>query len=179
MLVHLRKVAAAEDLLGSPSEVKQWVKEAMGRELDVQRLSFLDAARMAREAEAGGESSNLLPASRSSREEGPGSDGSRTIELASKPDQYGAIAKWLAVGVGLGIILLAALLPDTIKNLGKVKPPLKEPTSFSNGALPSGATDPAAPANAEQGTGAASERLPRQAPAPAVRAPAPDAGARQ
>ena len=26
MLVHLRKVAAAEDLLGSPSEVKQWVK---------------------------------------------------------------------------------------------------------------------------------------------------------
>jgi serine/threonine protein kinase len=179
MLVHLRKVAAAEDLLGSPSEVKQWVKEAMGRELDVQRLSFLDAARMAREAEAGGESSNLLPASRSSREEGPGSDGSRTIELASKPDQYGAIAKWLAVGVGLGIILLAALLPDTIKNLGKVKPPLKEPASFSNGALPSGVADPAAPANAEQGTGATSESLPRQAPAPAVRATAPDSGAPQ
>jgi serine/threonine-protein kinase len=175
MLVHLRKVAAAEDLLGSPSEVKQWVKEAMGRELDVQRLSFLDAARMAREAEAGGESSNLLPASRSSREDGPGSDGSRTIELGSKPDQYGAMAKWLAVGVGLGIILLAALLPDTIKNLGKVKPPMQEPASFSNGALPSGAA--ADPANAEQGTSNIAER--REAPPPAPRASAADAGVRQ
>jgi len=36
MLVQLRKVAAAEDLLGSPTEVKQWVKAAMGHELDVQ-----------------------------------------------------------------------------------------------------------------------------------------------
>jgi serine/threonine-protein kinase len=123
MLVHLRKVAAAEDLLGSPSEVKEWVKEAMGRELDVQRLSFLDAARMAREAEFG--ESNLLP-SRPSREDGPGSDGSRTIELRGKGDQRGMVAKWLAVFVGLGIILLAALLPDTIKNLGARKPPSRE-----------------------------------------------------
>jgi serine/threonine protein kinase len=144
MLVHLRKVAAAEDLLGSPSEVKQWVKEAMSNELDVQRLSFLDAARMAREAEAGGESSNLL-ATRGRREEGPGSnDGSRTIQLGSKSDQRGTLAKWLAVAVGLGIILLAALLPDTIKNLGKVKPPTREPPATSSNA-PAATPPPSAP----------------------------------
>jgi serine/threonine protein kinase len=123
MLVHLRKVAASEDLLGSPSEVKQWVKEAMGRELDVQRLSFLDASRMAREVEAG-ESSNLLP--NRMRDDAPISDASRTIELAPKADQRSTIAKWVAVFVGLGIILLAALLPDTIKSIGDRKPPSKD-----------------------------------------------------
>jgi serine/threonine-protein kinase len=128
MLVHLRKVAAAADLLGSPTEVKQWVKEAMGRELDVQRLSFLDAARMAREVETS-ESSNLLPAR--NREE-PGNEASRTIELAPKGDQRGTIAKWIAVLVGLGIILLAALLPDTIKSLGNRKPPSKEPPTLTD-----------------------------------------------
>ena len=137
MLVHLRKVAAAEDLLGSPSEVKQWVKEAMGRELDVQRLSFLDAARMAREAEFG-ESSNILPP-RSVREDGPGSDGSRTIELRGKGDQRSMVAKWLAVFVGLGIILLAALLPDTVKNLGARKPP---PRDLDPSAAGPSATEP-------------------------------------
>jgi serine/threonine protein kinase len=128
MLVQLRKVAAAEDLLGSPSEVKQWVKEAMGHDLDVQRLSFLDAARMAREAEAG-ESSNLLP-SLMRREEVPSSDVSRTIELSSQKggaDRPKNVAKWLAVLLGIGIILLAALLPDTIKNLGSRKATPKEP----------------------------------------------------
>jgi serine/threonine protein kinase len=148
MLVHLRKVAAAEDLLGSPSEVKQWVKEAMSNELDVQRLSFLDAARMAREAEAGGESSNLLP-TRGQRDEGPSSrDGSRTIQLGNKSDQRGTLAKWLAVAVGLGIILLAALLPDTIKNLGKVKPPTKEPASTAVVAPPPKPPEAALPAKA-------------------------------
>jgi serine/threonine protein kinase len=118
MLVHLRKVAAAEDLLGSPSEVKQWVREAMGHELDVQRLSFLDAARMAREAEA---SSNILPL-RPGHEEAPLSEASRTIELATS-DHRTTIAKWVAVGFGLFIILAAALLPDKIKGLGKRTPP--------------------------------------------------------
>jgi serine/threonine protein kinase len=128
MLVHLRKVAAAEDLLGSPSEVKQWVREAMGHDLDVQRLSFLDAARMAREAEAG-ESSNIIPNLPRREEAQPPSDVSRTIELAGKnsPEQPRTIGKWLAVLVGVGIILLAVLLPDTIKSLGSRKAPLKEP----------------------------------------------------
>ena len=135
MLVHLRKVAAAEDLLGSPSEVKQWVKEAMGHELDVQRLSFLDASRMAREVEAG-ESSNLLP--NRMRDEAPISDASRTIELATKADQRSTIAKWVAVFVGLGIILLAALLPDTIKSLGDRRPPSKGLPTPSMGPAASG-----------------------------------------
>jgi serine/threonine-protein kinase len=127
MLVHLRKVAAAEDLLGSPSEVKQWVKEAMGHELDLQRLSFLDAARMAREAEAG-ESSNIIPNLMQREDALPPSDASRTIELAAKnaPEQRKDLAKWLAVLLGLGIILLAVLLPDTIKSLGSRKAPLSE-----------------------------------------------------
>lgn len=119
MLVHLRKVAASEDLLGSPSEVKQWVKEAMGHELDVQRLSFLDAARMAREAEIN--ESNLLP-HRALREGPPSSDASRTIELSARPDNRGTIAKWIAVALALGLVLLAVLLPDTIRNLGNVNP---------------------------------------------------------
>ena len=122
MLVHLRKVAAAEDLLGSPSEVKQWVKQAMGHDLDVQRLSFLDASRMAREAEA---SSNLLP-QRPAREEGPGSsDASRTVEF-SKVEYGGAAAKWIAVGLGVLILLVAAFWPDKLRTLGKRQPPSKE-----------------------------------------------------
>src|SRR6185436_6890271 len=122
MLVHLRKVAAAEDLLGSPSEVKQWVKQAMGHDLDVQRLSFLDASRMAREAEA---SSNLLPPRRP-REEGPGSsDASRTVEFA-KVEYGGAVAKWIAVGLGVLILLVAAFWPDKLRGLGKRQPPSKE-----------------------------------------------------
>jgi serine/threonine protein kinase len=133
MLVQLRKMAAAEDLLGSPSEVKHWVKEAMGHELDVQRLSFLDAARMAREQEMG-ESSNLLPQLRR-RAEGPPSDVSRTIQLSPTKPAGGRgsnnTAKWLAVFVGIGIILLAALLPDTIKNLGNRAPPSKDPPATS------------------------------------------------
>jgi serine/threonine-protein kinase len=138
MLVHLRKVAASEDLLGSPSEVKQWVKEAMGHDLDVQRLSFLDAARMAREAEA---SSNLLPV-RPLREEGPGSDASRTMELG-RSEHRGAAAKWVAVGLGVLILLVAAFWPDKIKGLGKRQPPTKElaapapPVPAAPGAVPS------------------------------------------
>jgi serine/threonine protein kinase len=129
MLVHLRKVAAADDLLGSPSEVKQWVREAMGHELDVQRLSFLDASRMAREQEQN-ESSNLLPNLLRRGGDGPASDVSRTIQLS--PTKAGndrprtEVAKWLAVLVGIGIILLAALLPDTIRSLGSRHPPSKE-----------------------------------------------------
>ena len=147
MLVHLRKVAAAEDLLGSPSEVKQWVKEAMGHDLDVQRLSFLDAARMAREAEA---SSNLLPV-RPVREEGPASD-SRTMELG-KSEHRGAAAKWVAVGLGVLILLVAAFWPDKIKGLGKRQPPTKE--------LPA----PAITAPAVPGAGAAT---PGAVPVPAA-----------
>src|SRR6185295_5802026 len=156
MLVHLRKVAAAEDLLGSPSEVKQWVKEAMGHDLDVQRLSFLDAARMAREAEA---SSNLLPV-RPLREEGPGSDASRTMELG-KSEHRGTAAKWVAVGLGVLILLVAAFWPDRIKGFGKRQPPSKE--------LPAPALT--APGSADGLAGAAG---PGAAPAPsAVPAPAP------
>ena len=146
MLVHLRKVAAAEDLLGSPSEVKQWVKEAMGHELDVQRLSFLDAARMAREVEAG-ESSNILP-NLPRRSEAPSSDVSRTIQLSTSKapgDSASNTVKWLAVMVGIGIILLAALLPDTIKNLGSRKPPTKEPLAATSGDRPSTAPPPVSP----------------------------------
>ncbi len=146
MLVHLRKVAAAEDLLGSPSEVKHWVKEAMGHELDVQRLSFLDAARMEREAVAQ-ESSNILPQlqqqqRQAAREGPPSSEGSRTIQLAVKPNKRGAVAKWVAVALAFGLILLAVLLPDTIRSLGNagapqgsplLSPAPDEPPSGSNG----------------------------------------------
>jgi serine/threonine protein kinase len=138
MLVHLRKVAAAEDLLGSPSEVKQWVKEAMGHDLDVQRLSFLDAARMAREAEAG-ESSNIIPNLSRKEEAAPPSDVSRTIELSAKNAAEAPtrnLGKWLAVLVGVGIILLAVLLPDTIKSLGSRKAPLKETPADSLRSVP-------------------------------------------
>ncbi len=187
MLVHLRKVAAAEDLLGSPSEVKTWVKEAMGHELDVQRLSFLDAARMAREAEAG-ESSNLLPTRpRQTREELPGSEVSRTIELGGKGDRRSVVAKWLAVLVGLGIILLAVLLPDTIKNLGNRKPPSKEPPPITStpasAAAVSGtaAGDPsrASPPGKAQPSGKPNqptENTRLKAPAAAVTISGPDAG---
>jgi len=94
---------------------------AMGHELDVQRLSFLDAARMAREQEA---SSNLLPM-RPLREDGPGSDASRTIEFG-KTEQWGMIAKWVAVGLGVLIILVAAFLPDKLKGMGKRHPATQE-----------------------------------------------------
>ncbi|HTV20466.1 MAG TPA: protein kinase [Polyangiaceae bacterium] len=157
MLVHLRKVAAAEDLLGSPSEVKQWVREAMGHDLDVQRLSFLDAARMAREAEAG-ESSNIIPNLPRRDEASPPSDVSRTIELSSKNSdgEPRNIGKWLAVMVGVGIILLAMLLPDTIKSLGSRKPPLKEPVENVLPAPPTTPPSNEAPGStsAPSGTGA-------------------------
>jgi serine/threonine protein kinase len=156
MLVHLRKVAAAEDLLGSPSEVKQWVKEAMGHDLDVQRLSFLDAARMAREAEA---SSNLLPV-RPQREEGPGSDASRTMELG-KSEYRGAAAKWVAVGLGVLILLVAAFWPDKIKGFGKRQPATKDLSP-----PPATAPAPAAPA------GMAPPVPPSIAPSPAAPSPA-------
>jgi serine/threonine protein kinase len=180
MLVQLRKTAAAEDLLGSPSEVKHWVKEAMGHELDVQRLSFLDAARMAREQEMG-ESSNLLPQLRRREEGAPPSEVSRTIQLSMKPP--GAVpgsnntAKWLAVFVGIGIILLAALLPDTIKNLGSRKPPSKElPTTSVTARTPTG--------EASGATGASGAKLTppganRPASASAPLAVTPDAGAQR
>ena len=170
MLVHLRKVAAAEDLLGSPSEVKQWVKEAMGHELDLQRLSFLDAARMAREAEMG-ESSNLLP-SLMRREEGPPSDVSRTIELAAKSADppNNNLAKWFAVMVGVAIILLAALLPDTIKNLGSRKATPKEPPSNSVRSTPAKLS----PQSAKQPSGVAAPATGSSSAAP--RGPAPVSG---
>jgi serine/threonine-protein kinase len=149
MLVHLRKVAAAEDLLGSPSEVKQWVKQAMGHDLDVQRLSFLDASRMARQAEA---SSNLLP-QRPPREEGPSSsDASRTVEF-SKVEYGGAAAKWIAVGLGVFILLVAAFWPDKLRGLGKRQPPSKE---F------------APPPAAAPAMGAAANPTPAPTPAPAA-----------
>jgi serine/threonine protein kinase len=164
MLVHLRKVAAAEDLLGSPSEVKQWVKEAMGHDLDVQRLTFLDAARMAREAEA---SSNLLPM-RPLREDVPASDASRTMELG-RGEYRGAAAKWVAVGLGVLILLVAAFWPDTIKGLGKRQPPSKEVpapavTAPASPDAPAGAAAPAAPAPS-------AAPVPASAPAPVRSAP--------
>jgi hypothetical protein len=162
MLVHLRKVAAAEDLLGSPSEVRQWVKEAMGHDLDVQRLSFLDAARMAREAEA---SSNLLPV-RPLREEGPGSDASRTMELG-KSEHRGTAAKWVAVGLGVLILLVAAFWPDRIKGFGKRLPPTKDLAPPPAAAPPEATPTPAPPSLGS----AAPARSP--APAPASVAPAP------
>ena len=159
MLVHLRKVAAAEDLLGSPSEVRQWVKDAMGHDLDVQRLSFLDAARMAREAEA---SSNLLPV-RPVREEGPGSsDASRTMELG-KAEYRGAAAKWVAVGLGVLILLVAAFWPDKIKGFGKRQPPSKE-------LAPPPAAAPATPALVPASPEGATPAAPT-APAPTPAAP--------
>jgi serine/threonine protein kinase len=191
MLVHLRKVAAAEDLLGSPSEVKHWVKEAMGHDLDVQRLSFLDAARMAREQEAG-ESSNILPQlQRRAEGRSPSSDVSRTIQLSTKPnaDRNTNTAKWLAVLVGVGIILLAALLPDTIKNLGARKPPTKEiPTtsgSASGGVTTAGqgaSAAPRTPVGAASGSPSSGGKLatPRaNQPVSASAAQAADAGAQR
>jgi serine/threonine-protein kinase len=172
MLVHLRKVAAAEDLLGSPSEVKQWVKQAMGHELDVQRLSFLDASRMAREAEA---SSNLLP-QRPAREDGPGSsDASRTVEVA-RVEYGGAVAKWIAVGLGVLILLVAAFWPDKLRDLGKRQPPSKDfaPPPAAAPAIGS----PAAPAASPTGTAPPAAAPPRPG-APAPGAPAPGAPAQQ
>jgi serine/threonine protein kinase len=182
MLVHLRKVAASEDLLGSPSEVKHWVKEAMGRELDLQRLSFLDAARMAREQEFG-ESSNLLPSlqrrAAAAEAAGPSSDVSRTIQLS--PTKAGGerprndVGKWLAVVVGVGIILLAALLPDTIRSLGSRHPPTKDPVVVTppaagkaSGAAPRGS------GTAQNGTSAARPGEPTR---PAALSTPIDAGA--
>jgi serine/threonine-protein kinase len=182
MLVHLRKVAAAEDLLGSPSEVKQWVKEAMGHELDVQRLSFLDASRMAREQELG-ESSNLLPnlQRRAAAAEAPSSDASRTIQLS--PAKAGAerprndVAKWLAVIVGVGIIVIAALLPDTIRSLGSRHPPTKDPAPLgtSPGAVKTpGSTSPASGSESGNGVNAARPGEPTR---PAALSTPIDAGA--
>jgi eukaryotic-like serine/threonine-protein kinase len=118
MLVALRKVAASEDLLGSPTEVGQWVQHAMGKELDVQRLSFLDASRMAREAEAS--QSIRVPSL-----EGPQSVGepSRTIELVASPDRRNAVAKWVAVVLAVGTVFLAFMVPESLRRLGRVKAP--------------------------------------------------------
>jgi serine/threonine protein kinase len=188
MLVHLRKVAASEDLLGSPSEVKQWVKDAMGHELDVQRLSFLDAARMEREA-AAHESSNILPQlqlqQRFGTREGPPSstDGSRTIQLATKPQRRGAVAKGVAVVLAFGLILLAVFLPDTIRSLGSEGQPPQDPGIAP---LTSG---PSSSVGTERSSGSAQSRgenvlvdapdntasRPRQSPAPSAGG---DAGAR-
>jgi serine/threonine-protein kinase len=173
MLVHLRKVAAAEDLLGSPSEVKQWVKQAMGHDLDVQRLSFLDASRMAREAEA---SSNLLP-QRPVREDGPSSsDASRTVEF-SKVEYGGAAAKWIAVGLGVLILLVAAFWPDKLRGLGKRQPPSKEfappPVAAPAAESPANAAPPPAPPGAAASAPAAPGEAAPSAAAPPPRNTAP------
>lgn len=118
MLVALRKVAASEDLLGSPTEVGQWVQHAMGKELDVQRLSFLDASRMAREAEAS--ESVRVPSIM-----GPESriEPSRTIELAATPDRRNSIAKIVAVVLAVGTVFLAFIMPEGLRRLGRMKAP--------------------------------------------------------
>lgn len=120
MLVHLRKVAAAEDLMGSPSEVAEWVKEARrGRELDLARLSFLDASRMARQVERGA-SPGAIPVPNLDGEGPEPNESSQTMDIASDARRRDLAVKWLAVLLGLGIVLLAVLLPDTVKNLGKL-----------------------------------------------------------
>jgi eukaryotic-like serine/threonine-protein kinase len=126
MLVALRKVAAAEDLLGSPTEVSQWVRHAMGKELDVQRLSFLDASRMAREAEAS--ESIRMP----SMDSVAGGERSRTIELVATESRRNTIAKWVAVVLAVGTVLLAFFLPDSLRKLGKVKPPPVDTTTMQS-----------------------------------------------
>jgi len=185
MLVHLRKVAAAEDLLGSPSEVKQWVKDAMGHELDVQRLSFLDAARMEREA-AAHESSNILPQLHQqqygTREGPPSSQASRTIELAAKPKRRGAVAKGVAVVLAFGLILLAVWLPDIIESLGSAEKPTQDPAAVSatSGPSTSVSSGPSSLGSAPRGENVLVDApdntapRPRQSPAPSA---AGDAGA--
>jgi hypothetical protein len=150
---------------------------------------------MAREAEMG-ESSNLLP-SLQRRDEAPPSDVSRTIELSAKgaaEPRNNNLAKWFAVMVGVAIILLAALLPDTVKNLGSRKATPKEPPSSGvlrtpanmspEGAKPSGAIAPA-PGNSSAGSRApaavggpgAASQAPQIRPAPSTPASGIDAGA--
>jgi hypothetical protein len=79
------------------------------------------------------------------------------------------VAKWVAVGLGLGIIILAALLPDTIKNLGKVKPGAASEQSAASAEATSG--DGQSDARDGQGPDAVDR------PAPVRAAAVPDAGA--
>lgn len=138
MLIALRRVAAAEDLLGSPTEVGSWVQHAMGKELDLQRLSFLDASRMAREAEA----SESIRVPELGGSDAPPSHGepSRTIELGPLPDRKGSVVKWVAVVLAVGTVLIAFLMPDRLRKLGRASAP-----SVSTSAMPARPQPPAPP----------------------------------
>jgi serine/threonine protein kinase len=130
MLVHLRKVAAAEDVLGSPSEVKRWVQQAMGYDLDVQRLSFLDASRLAQEAET----PDPREYTGGPRNDIPGGEGFSLVDrqLADFRSRREAVAKWVAVSIAVAILLLAAFLPDSIRNLKKPNAPSADAPSGAN-----------------------------------------------
>lgn len=113
MLVQLRKVAAAEDLFAHLSEVSEWVKEATdgGHLLDENRLSFLDASRMIKQVET----NEFL---RGKQDSGANShkgvdEPSRTIIVSDsqRPFDGRKAAKWVAVGLGIFLLIAASLWP--------------------------------------------------------------------
>jgi hypothetical protein len=71
----------------------------------------------------------------------------------SKVEYGGAAAKWIAVGLGVFILLVAAFWPDKLRGLGKRQPPSKE---F------------APPPAAAPAMGAAANPTPAPTPAPAA-----------
>ncbi len=111
MMMHLRRVAASEDLFSTMTDVREWVNDAMAaNDVDVDRLSFLDAARMERKQ---AESSALISARHIEERPlpPPPADASRTVGIAKSERERSARAKWVAVWAAVVILLLTVLWP--------------------------------------------------------------------
>lgn len=117
MAADVRRVAREEGLALSPSQVSQWVRSVMGREVDVDRLDFLDAHRGARQAQEGG------AAVASTEQPEP----SRTLVLPSgAPRRSRTALKVIAVVLGLLVLAAAFMVPQGERPASPLKPPAQE-----------------------------------------------------
>lgn len=116
MLVELRKLALAEDLLAPPTAVALWVSATFGPELEQRRLGLLDASRQSKlshERPRRETPGDLLSHEQESEppptEKEPNHDATRTIQLSAVNErkQRRVLIAACVVAVALAIIALA------------------------------------------------------------------------
>lgn len=114
MLLHLRRVAASEDLFAHLSEVSEWVRDATdgSNQVDENRLSFLDASRMIKQVET----NEFLRGQREKKSKSGKrvDEPSRTIVVSESKGAFDGrvIAKWTAVALGILLLILVSLWPE-------------------------------------------------------------------
>ncbi len=115
----LRQAAMAENLLGDPNDLAAWIRSVFGRELELRRLSLLDAASAAR---IQGTKAEASTSSADAEEPAPApasEDTSRTIMLSDPP--RGEAPPWRALTVigalALAVILVAVFWPEAVQSL--------------------------------------------------------------